>query len=120
MLIVHRADRAHVLIAALGNILDASPDDAFASELIAVPARGAERWVTQSLSGRLGPTNRGDGRVANVAFPTPRDVTQGAIATACGIDSAVDPWTRERVVWPLLQVADTHLDEQWLRILAQH
>nr|MBA2348367.1 exodeoxyribonuclease V subunit gamma [Solirubrobacterales bacterium] len=72
---VHRADRADALVAALGGLLVVGPADPFAIELIAVPTRGMERWLTQSLSARLGARpGRGDGVLAGVAFPSPREL----------------------------------------------
>jgi hypothetical protein len=54
MLHVHRAERADGLVDALGELLAAPLDDPFAADVIAVPTRGMERWLTQRLSGRLG------------------------------------------------------------------
>ena len=59
MLHVHRAARADALVAALRDLLAAPLDDPFAAELIAVPTRGMERWLAQTLSTGLGTT---DGR----------------------------------------------------------
>ncbi|MCW2999864.1 MAG: recC [Solirubrobacterales bacterium] len=122
MLHVHRADRADALVAALGDLLATPPADPFAGEVVGVPTRGMERWLTQSLSLRLGASagGRRDGIVANVAFPSPRDITEQAIAAAWGIDPATDAWSRQRVLWPLLEVVDANLDQAWLGILAEH
>jgi exodeoxyribonuclease V gamma subunit len=118
---VHRADRADALVAALGDLLAVPPADPFAAEVVGVPTRGVERWLTQSLSGTVGATSgRGDGIVANVAFPSPREIVDGAVAAACGVDVDADPWAPARVVWPLLEVVDAHLDDPWLAILADH
>ncbi len=122
MLHVHRADRADTLAHTLGDLLAVAPDDPFAGDLVAVPTRGVERWLTQTLAVRLGAggPERGDGVLANVAFPTPRQVVDGATAAACGLDPDADPWTRERTLWPLLALVDAHLAEPWLAVLADH
>ncbi len=121
MLHIHRAERADALVDALGALLEAPPDDPFASELVAVPTRGVERWLAQRLSGRLGTSPGGaDGVCANVAFPSPRRLTGDAVAAASGIDPATDPWLAERIVWPLLEVVEDALDEPWLGLLATH
>ena len=118
---VHRADRADALVAALGGLLAARLDDVFSPDLVSVPTRGVERWLTQRLSGILGASDgRGDGVVANVAFPSPRQIVDEAVAAASGIDPRADLWLPERVVWPLLEVVDDHLDEAWLSKLADH
>ena len=90
---VHRADRADALVAALGELLAVPPADPFVAEVVGVPTRGVERWLTQSLSCAVGATNgRGDGIVANVAFPSPREIVDAAVAAACGVDVDADPW----------------------------
>ena len=67
LLHLHRAERADRLVDALAAILATPPADPFAREVIAVPTRGMERWLTQRLSVRLGATQgRTDGVCANV------------------------------------------------------
>ena len=106
-------------MAALGGLLAVPPADPFARELVAVPTRGMERWLTQSLSSVLGTSEgRGDGVLANVAFPSPRALVDEAVALACGIDPAHDGWGR--TLWPLLDVVDGALGEPWLSTLADH
>lgn len=121
MLHIHRAERADALIRALGELLATAPGDPFAPEVIAVPTRGMERWLTQQLSGILGATpGRADGICANVAFPSPRALVRDAVAVAAGVDPEADPWLPERAVWPLLEVVADHGHEPWLRSLAAH
>jgi exodeoxyribonuclease V gamma subunit len=111
MLHVHRSDRADGLIAALRDLLAVPPADPFAREVVAVPTRGMERWLTQRLSLSLG-------ICANVDFPFPRRLTGDAVAAASGIEPDTDPWLPERMVWPLLEVVDGAVAEPWLRSLA--
>jgi len=121
LLHVHRAERADRLADALAAILAEPPEDPFAPEVIAVPTRGMERWLTQRISSRLGVTpGRGDGVCANVEFPFPGRLIGGAIATASGIEPDDDPWPPERSVWPLLEVVERCLAEPWLARLATH
>ena len=121
MLHVHRADRADVLVEALGGLLAEPQQDPFAPDVVCVPTRGMERWLTQRLSGVLGTTaGRADGVCANVAFPSPHQVVTGAVAAASGIEPQNDPWVAERMVWPLLEVVDACLGEPWLTVLAAH
>ena len=108
MLHVHRSDRADGLIEALRGLFAEPPPDPFAREVIAVPTRGMERWLTQRLSNALG-------ICANVDFPFPRTVVGNAVAAASGIDPATDPWLPERMVWPLLEVVDQAHAEPWMR-----
>ena len=92
-----------------------------APEIVAVPTRGMERWLTQRLSVRLGATEgRFDGVCANIAFPWPRRVVGDAVAAASGVDPERDPWLPERATWPLLDVLDASLGEPWLDVVAEH
>jgi exodeoxyribonuclease V gamma subunit len=118
---IHRAERADGLVDALRALLTDPLGDPFASEVVAVPTRGMERWLAQRMSDRLGTTSgRGDGVCANVAFPSPRRLVGDAVATASGLNADADPWLPERAVWPLLAVVDACLDEPWLASLAAH
>ena len=71
-LIVHRAPRADHLADGLADLLRTPLDDPFAQELVLVPARGVERWLSQRLSHRLGHAEgRDDGVCAGVEFRSP-------------------------------------------------
>ncbi|WP_445151613.1 exodeoxyribonuclease V subunit gamma [Baekduia sp. Peel2402] len=124
MLHLHRADRADRLIGALAGVLAVPGPDPFAAEVVAVPTRGVERWLTQQLSARLGTTGEGqarrDGICANVVFPAPRRLVDEAVGAASGFDAEVDPWQPARMVWPLLEVVDACLDEPWMASVAAH
>ena len=121
MLHVHRAERADRLADGLAETLLEPLGDPFAPDVVAVPTRGIERWLTQRLSTRLGTTGgRRDGVCANVEFPFPGRLILGALAAATGIDPEHDPWLAERSVWPLLEVVDECLGEPWLATLARH
>jgi exodeoxyribonuclease V gamma subunit len=43
-----------------------------------------------------------------------------ATAAACGLAPEDDPWPPERSVWPLLELVDTHIDDDFLGPLAAH
>lgn len=121
MLHLHRAERADGLVAALADLLATGATDPFAREVVAVPTRGMERWLTQRMSLRLGASaGRADGICANVDFPPPRRLAGDAVAAASGIDPETDPWLPERAVWPLLDVVDAALGEDWLEDLSKH
>jgi exodeoxyribonuclease V gamma subunit len=120
-LTVHRAERSDVLVRRLGELLAEVPSDPFAPTLVAVPSRGVERWIAQSLSSRLGDQHgRGDGVCANVHFPSPGRIVRDALAAASGIDPDNDPWDQTRLVWPLLEVIDGCAGEEWCRTLGRH
>jgi exodeoxyribonuclease V gamma subunit len=119
---LHRAERADRLVDALAQVLAQPPDDPFAAEMIAVPARGIERWLAQQLSSRLGTSpGRGDGVAANIEFPFPATVIGRALAAANDLELDDDPWIPSRLVWPLLSVLETPTeDSQWLEALRRN
>ncbi|MDQ3849564.1 MAG: exodeoxyribonuclease V subunit gamma [Actinomycetota bacterium] len=99
MLHIHRAERADGLVDALSALLADPPADPFAPEVIAVPTRGMERWLTQRMSARLDASEgRADGVCANIAFPSPRRLVGDAVAAASGIAPDADPWLPERAL----------------------
>src|SRR6185437_5682228 len=102
-----------------GELLAAPLADPFAPEVLSVPTRGMERWLSQRLSASLGALpGRRDGVCANVLFPTPRRLIGDAIATASGVDPDSDPWLPERSLWPLLEVVGDGLSQSWLQTLS--
>ena len=121
MLHVHRSERADTLVGMLRDVVADPLDDPMAAEVVSVPTRGIERWLTQRLSGHLGATpGRHDGVCANIEFPFPGSVVNGALALAADTEPDSDPWLPQRAVWPLLEVVEAHFDEPWLAPLAQH
>ena len=73
MLTVHRAERADRLVEALAAVLAEPVEDPFAPEVVAVPSRGIERWLTQQLSNVLGATlGAGRRHLRQRRVPVPR------------------------------------------------
>ena len=121
MLHVHRSERADGLVAALRELLADPLPDPFASEVVCVPTRGMERWLSQRLSAGLGARpGLGDGVCANVDFPSPWRLATDVVAAATGIEPEADPWRPERAVWPLLRIVGENLGEPWLGPLSTH
>jgi exodeoxyribonuclease V gamma subunit len=108
-------------VAALGDLLSVPPGDPVAAEVVAVPTRGVERWITQRLAHRLGAGPTGEGGVcANLDYPFPGTLVARASAQATGIDPAVDPWAPDRLVWTLIDVLDSRAEDPVLAPLVQH
>ncbi|MEV0946512.1 exodeoxyribonuclease V subunit gamma [Rhodococcus sp. NPDC049939] len=122
MLTLHRAGSAGTLASALADVMVEPLADPFQNEVIAVPAKGVERWLRQRLSHVLGARdgNHGDGVAANIDFPTPTRLVDQALAAATGYDVEDDPWHPSRMLWTLLQVIDDSVDEPWCSVLARH
>ncbi|MDX6254100.1 MAG: exodeoxyribonuclease gamma subunit [Frankiales bacterium] len=96
------------------------PPDPFAAEVVAVPAKGVERWLAQRLAHVLG-TATGDGVCANVLFPSPsRMLDETAQAVSPEHAASVERWAPARLTWPLLEVIEASVDEPWCRPLTQH
>jgi exodeoxyribonuclease V gamma subunit len=105
----------------LGSVLSVPLADPLQAEVIVVPTRGIERWLTQQLSKVLGTSaGRADGACANVELPFPGKLLGDVVARASGIDPETDPWGPNRAVWYLLDLLDQHLDEPWLAALRAH
>ncbi|GAB5898419.1 exodeoxyribonuclease V subunit gamma [Mycolicibacterium mageritense] len=105
---LHRAERTDLLADGLGALLSQPLPDPFAPELVLVPAKGTERWLSQQLSNRLGVC-------ANVEFRNPRSLIAELTGTADD-----DPWSPDSLVWPLLAAIDENLDAPWCTTLATH
>lgn len=114
-LFLHRATRTDQLADALGELMSVPLADPFADEVIVVPAKGVERWLTQRLSHRLGAASGQDGVCAGVRFLTPYSL----VSLLLGREQD-DPWNPDRLVWPLLETIDASLDEPWAITLARH
>lgn len=117
---LHRAERTDLLAERLGALLAVPPADPFATDVVMVPARGVERWLSQRLSHLLGAIG-GDGVCAGVQFRSPASLI-AELTVHTGIDGPerADPWSPEALTWPLLAVIDAHCDQPWCRILAAH
>lgn len=115
-LCVHRAERSDTLAAALADVMAVPLTDPFAEEVVAVPARGVERWLTQRLAHRLGArSGADDGICAAVRFPSPARL----LAEVVGRPED-DPWTPERLVWPLLATLDDGAADPVLAAVTAH
>ena len=113
---LHRAPRTDRLADALGELLATPLADPFAEEVVVVPAKGVERWLTQRLSHRLGVGSRGgDGVCAGVRFLNPRTLVSMLLGR-----ERDDLWDPDQLVWPLLATIDASLDEPWCATLAAH
>ncbi|MDZ7675990.1 MAG: exodeoxyribonuclease V subunit gamma [Acidimicrobiales bacterium] len=121
MFTIHRSERADVLLGALVDLVSDPLDDPFRAEVVAVPTRGVERWLTQKIAEAVGTSpGRTDGVCANVEFPFPGRLVGDVLAEATGVDRDEDPWRSERLAWPLLATIDDHATEPWLGMVGTH
>lgn len=116
VVVLHRAERTDRLAEGLAALLATPPADPFAPDLVLVPAKGVERWLSQRLSHRLGAAPGGtDGVCAGVEFRNPAAL----IAEISGVGDD-DPWSAAALSWPMLEVLDGCLAEPWAAVLARH
>src|ERR1700730_19393621 len=94
---LHRAERTNLLAHSLGQLLATPLPEPFAVELVIVPAKGVERWLSQRLSHILGRGTAQDGVCAGIAFRNPR--SQIAEITGTTNDAT---WSPYALGWPLL------------------
>ena len=112
---LHRAERTDLLADGLGPLLSTPLPDPFAEELVIVPAKGVERWLSQRLSHILGRGDGSDGVCAGISFRNPHSL----IAEITGTTDD-DPWSPDAMVWPLLEVIDASCNDSWCKTLATH
>ena len=106
---LHRGTDTTVLADGLAELLATPLPDPFAEEVVAVPAKGVERWLAQRLSHRLGAgEGGGDGVCAGVRFLNPHSL----VALVLGVERS-DPWHPEHLAWPVLRAVDASLGEPW-------
>lgn len=143
MLTLHRAERTDVLADALAEVLRTPLPDPMTTEIVAVPARGVERWLSQRLAGRLGVSGQtgagqiragqtgggqisGDGIAANIEFCSPAALTDLVVAASArqsphaAIEGGPGLWHADGLVWPVLAVLDDLVDDPQMRMLARH
>ena len=117
---VHVAPHPDVLVARLCDTLAIPPEDPFAPELIAVPTRGIERWLTQQIASGLADRGIGDGIAANIDFPSPRQLVRGVLLAVPELAASVEAWQTDQLVSHVLAAIDAHSHAPWLRLIDRY
>ncbi len=118
--VTHVAAHPDELVAELCRELARPGADPFATELVAVPTRGVERWLTQEIASRLATMGVGDGICANVDFPAPSRLVRSVFDTVPDLAAAATAWEGNGLVAHVLAAIDEHLDEPWLAVVRRH
>ncbi len=118
--LTHAASHPDELVGALADELAKPLADPFAAEVVAVPTRGIERWLTQRISSELAVRGVGDGVCANVRFPTPRRLVRDVLDTVPALAGPADAWDGATQRAHLLAVIDASLGEPWLALVARY
>ncbi|NQU37658.1 MAG: exodeoxyribonuclease V subunit gamma, partial [Actinobacteria bacterium] len=111
MLHLHRSARADRLLSALTSVVSEPVPDPLSPEVICVPSRGIERWISQGIAS-------GTGISANTRFPSPQALVERAIAESTGRDRASDPWVNGQLLWAVGQAVDENMSSPWLALVA--
>jgi exodeoxyribonuclease V gamma subunit len=117
---VHVAAHPDALVALLCDLLAAPTADVFAAELVAVPTRGIERWLTQQIATGLAARGAGDGVAANIEFPRPGRLVREVLLRVPELAAATAAWEGPALVEHVLAAIDAHLGEPWLRLIERH
>ena len=117
---IHVAPHPDSLIASLCDLLADPLDDPFASELISVPTRGIERWITQRIATELAARGVGDGISANIEFPSPSRLTREVLLADPQLAASVTGWQGPAFTGHVLDAIDHHLDEPWMRLIQRY
>jgi len=119
-LLMHVRPHPDDLVALLCDQLARPPDDPFAAELVAVPTRGIERWLTQQIASGLAERGAGEGICANVGFPSPSRLVRRALRAVPELDAAMTSWEGPALTARLLSAIDQSIAEPWMALLARH
>ena len=119
MLLIHVGSHPDELVGKLCDMLASPPADPFAPELVAVPTRGIERWLTQRIASELADRTSGDGVCANVEFPSPRRLVREVLLSVPELASALEAWEGTALTRSVVSVLDDHLHEPWMWLLAR-
>ena len=100
---------------ALGEVLARPLDDVFAEEIIAVPAA---RRGTVAPAATVAPAGSAGGSQRRHLRGRPIPVTGGLVNEIInGPDRRTDPWSPDALVWPLLEVIDGCVAQDWCQTL---
>ena len=117
---VHVAPHPDALVARLCDTLAEPPDDPFSPELIAVPTRGIERWLTQRIASELAARGIGDGIAANIEFPSPRQLVREVLLAVPELAASVEAWQTDQLTSHILAAIDAHSQAPWLRLIERY
>jgi len=117
---IHVAPHPDSLIALVCDQLADPPEDPFTPELIAVPTRGIERWITQRTATELAARGVGDGICANIGFPSPSRLVRDTLLAVPALAASVVAWDGPALTGHVLAAIDSHIAEPWMRLIQRY
>ncbi|MFV2038781.1 MAG: exodeoxyribonuclease V subunit gamma [Acidimicrobiales bacterium] len=119
-LLTHVASRPSQLVSGLCEQLAAPPDDLFTPEVVAVPTRGIERWLTQRIASDLARRGASDGICANIEFPSPRQLIRAVLIEVPELAASARAWEGATLAGHAVNAIDSNLSQPWMRLLARY
>ncbi|MFQ5555398.1 MAG: exodeoxyribonuclease V subunit gamma, partial [Acidimicrobiia bacterium] len=119
-LLIHVGSHPDELVGRLCDMLAAPPDDPLQRELVAVPTRGIERWLTQRIASGLGRRGLGDGICANVEFVSPRRLVREVLTAVPELEASASAWGSAALARSLTSVLDAHRNQPWMWLLDRY
>ncbi len=116
---IHRSDHPDLLVDALCDVIQTPLADAFAPEIVAVPTRGIDRWLTERIGTTFAHRGVGDGIAANIDFPFPSRVVAGILDQIPETARSAEAWSTRTVIAHLERIIDDHHDESWMWLIAR-
>lgn len=114
------ASHPDVLVGLLCDELVRPVGDLFSTEIVAVPSRGIERWLTQQIASGMESRGGGEGICANVAFPSPERLVRRVLDSVPELAASTAAWENPGLTASLLTVIDATLDEPWMTLIARY
>ncbi|MCY3580750.1 MAG: exodeoxyribonuclease V subunit gamma [bacterium] len=118
-LFLHVRSHPDDLVGVLCDLLEQPPPDPFGPDLVAVPTRGIERWITQRIASEMG-QRVGSGICANLEFPSPRRLLREVWLEVPDLARSIEAWEGTALTRHILTVLDEHRDESWMGLLARY
>jgi exodeoxyribonuclease V gamma subunit len=118
-LLIHRSDHPDLLVDALCDVVASPLGDPFATEVIAVPTRGIERWLTERIASTFADRGIGDGIAANIEFPFPHRLVVDVLSQIPDSARSIEAWADRAVVSHLERIIDDHHDDDWMWLIAR-
>ena len=118
--LVHVAPHPDPLVSLLCAQLATPLDGPFAREVVAVPTRGIERWLTQRIASDLAVLGAGDGICANVDFPSPHRLVRDVLLTVPELAESVTAWQDPGLSAHVISSIDANVGEPWMRLLDRY
>ncbi len=117
---VHVRSHPQQLVSELCDLLAVPPQTPFTQDLVAVPTRGIERWLTQQIATGLGERIPGGGICANLAMPSPAGLLDEVITSLPDFVASRQAWEGAQLLSSVMGILDTYQHEPWLRVVARY